>query len=252
MKKIIPANQKGGVGKTVLTYNLAHYLAEGARVLAIDFDEQGNASSSLEPYALPGLAASALFGATRVQLPAQRGKLVLLRADAAGLGTVERSPLSDAELVDNLVARLAELAPDFDYAVFDTPGANSRIANAALVASDVVIIPCKIDQYSIDVAGTMLTRIAAVQQTWNRQLLSLGILANEYDARQPAQVADLKKLLSTYPDYMFRAFVSDRSAYREASSDAVPVWKLKKTAARDAGIEIRAVFKMMLERVEAV
>lgn len=251
MKKFIASNQKGGVGKTILSYNLAHYLAEGARVLAIDFDEQGNASSSLEPYALSGLASSALFGNARLRLPAQRANLVLLRADDAGLKAVERSPLSDADLVGTLRARLAELASDFDYAVFDTPGANSRIANAALVASDVVLVPCKIDQYSIDVAGIMLTRIAAIQATWNPQLLSLGILANEYDARQPAQVADLKKLLGTYPDYMFRAFVSDRSAYREASSDAVPVWKLKKTAARDAGVEIRAVFKMMLDQVEA-
>lgn len=256
MKKLIPVNQKGGVGKSMISYHLVYALAElpDVRVLAVDFDEQRSATRSLAPFAT-AVAASALFGSVPVRLPATNNNIVLLAADPAGLRAVEQSPLSDAELVANLRARLAELAPGFDYAVFDTPGSNSRIANAVLVASDVALIPCKIDPYSIDVAGEMLKRIAYITQHFNPSLLNLGILANEYDNRKPSQVADLKELMGSYGAFMFPAYVSDRQSYRDASGAALPVWKLKtdgrvKTAAREAGVEIRAVFKMILQRLE--
>jgi chromosome partitioning protein len=264
VKKFIPVNQKGGVGKTMFGYHFAYFLGErenatfaagqaDARVLAVDFDEQRNATRSLAQYALPGIGASALFGTAPLQLPSTARNLVLLAADPAGLRAVEQSPLSDAELVDNLRARLAEIAPGFKYAVFDTPGSNSRLANAVLVASDVALIPCKIDPYSIDVAGEVLKRVAFIKSNFNPALLNLGILANEYDNRKPSQVSDLKELMGSYGRFMFPAFVSDRQSYRDASGEGVPVWNLKsggrvKTAAREAGLEIRAVFKMILER----
>jgi chromosome partitioning protein len=264
VKKFIPVNQKGGVGKTMFGYNFSHFLGElesadfnaghtDARVLAVDFDEQRNATRSLSAYTLPGLGSSELFGAAQLQLPPTARNIVLLAADPIGLRAVEHSRLSDSELVQNLRARLDEIASGFRYAVFDTPGSNSRLANAVLVASDVALIPCKIDPYSIDVAGEVIKRVAFIQKNFNPGLINLGILANEYDNRKPSQVSDLKELMGSYGGFMFPAYVSDRQSYRDASGEGVPVWKLKtagrvKSAAREAGLEIRAVFKMILER----
>lgn len=262
MRKIIPVNQKGGVGKTLVSFNFSHHLAdEGNRVLLGDGDEQGNSSRGTDAYALAGVGASRLFGSEPIIVPASMTGLVVLQADKEGLRAVERSELDDMELVANLRARLEELAPHFDYAVFDSPGSNSRVANALLAVSDYAIIPCKLDQDSIDVAAEVAMRVAAIQADWNPALVNLGILPNEYDPHQPAQKESLRQLLSLYQSIMFPAYITDRSAYREARAAAVPVWRLRgdgdeqtknrmKTAVREAGKEIRTVFKMVVERME--
>jgi chromosome partitioning protein len=152
MKKKVYVNQKGGSGKSILSYNDAFYLAEqGKRVLFIDGDEQANSSKSLAQFAVPGIGASALFSESPINLPTLPQQIVLLRGDA-GLRQVEKSDKGDDELVTTLRARLAEIADGFDYAVIDTAGANSRVANALVVASDYAVLPCRIDPYSIDVA----------------------------------------------------------------------------------------------------
>jgi chromosome partitioning protein len=259
VKIFIPANQKGGVGKTNTAFNFTHYLAEeGNRVLGVDGDEQGNYSRAMGDYVQPGLGASQLFQDTPVVLPNAAGAITVLHADKENLRAVERSGVSDAELVSNLRARLKELAPCFDYLVIDSAGSNSRITNALLFVSDFAVIPTKIDQDSIDVSVEVLKRIASIKSTWNPAMVNLGILPNEYDSRQPAQVKNLKALLSRYPQFIFPAFIADRSAYREASAARTPVWRLKseadgrtKTSARDAAVEMRTVFRMLLDRMEA-
>jgi chromosome partitioning protein len=259
VKTFIPANQKGGVGKTNTAFNFTHYLAEqGKRVLGVDGDEQGNYSRVMSEYVQPGCGTSQLFGDAPVVLPTVSGAVTVITADREKLRAVERAGLSDAQLVSNLRARLAELAPHFDYLVIDSAGSNSRIANALLFVSDFVVIPTKIDQDSIDVSVEVLKRVASIRHSWNPSLVNLGILPNEYDSRQPAQVKSLKALLGKYPQFIFPAFIADRSAYREASAARTPVWHLKsetdgrtKTSARDAAIEMRTVFRMLLDRMEA-
>jgi chromosome partitioning protein len=263
MKKLVFVNQKGGGGKSILSYNKSFFLAERhKRVLHIDGDEQANSSKSLAQYAVPGIGASALFDAAPLKLPVLAQQIVLLRGDAH-LRKVEQSELGDEALVAVLRARLADVAAGFDYAVIDTAGSNSRVANAFVVASDFAVLPCRIDPYSIDVATEVLKRIVFIQKRWNPALVNLGILANEFDANSPAQEQWLRQLIGAYRDHVFGAYVAKRSAYREACGAGVPVWQLEadgeeegakgriKTAARTAGREVRAVFKLMFERMEA-
>jgi chromosome partitioning protein len=258
VKIFIPANQKGGVGKTNTAFNFTHYLAEqGKRVLGVDGDEQGNYSRVMGEYVLPGIGASHLFGDVSVLIPEATGAITVIQADREKLRARERSSVGDAQLVSNLRARLTELGPRFDYVVIDSAGSNSRITNALLFVSDFAVIPTKIDQDSIDVSVEVLKRVASIKSAWNPALVNLGILPNEYDSRQPAQVKSLKALLGKYPHFIFPAFIADRSAYREASAGRTPVWRLKsetdgrtKTSAREAAIEMRTVFRMLLDRME--
>ncbi|MEB0015129.1 hypothetical protein QN416_26390, partial [Glaciimonas sp. Cout2] len=81
----------------------------------------------------------------------------------SGLRQVEKSDKGDDELETTLRARLADIADGFDYADIDTAGANSRVANALVVASDYAVLPCRIDPYSIDVATEVLKRIMFIQ-----------------------------------------------------------------------------------------
>jgi chromosome partitioning protein len=261
MKKFIAVNQKGGVGKTITSYNLTHYLAdEGQRAGLVDADEQRNASKAMEPYCITEFTTVDLFGDKPLPLPAKLNTLFVIPSDKERLREIEQSPLDDDELVANLKARLAELAPHLDYIVFDTPGSNSRIANAFLAVSDFAVIPCKIDPFSIDVSSEVLMRVMYIQKHFNPALVNFGIMANEYDPRQPAQVKSFKELFAAYNQFMFPKWIGDRQAYREAAGAQVPVWRFKepdkdgklriKTAAQEAGKEIRGVFKVMLDRME--
>jgi chromosome partitioning protein len=263
MKTFMPVNQKGGVGKTTTSYNFTHYAAEKEhRSALVDADEQGNATKAMAPYAITEFNAADLFSDNPLPLPKEFSRLVLIPTDRVRLRDVEQSDLDDMQLLQNLRARLAELAPHFDYVTFDTPGSNSRIANAFLAVSDFVVVPCKIDPFSVDVSAEVIRRIKFIQRHFNPSLVNFGILANEFDARQPAQVQDFKELLASHHEYMFPKPIMDRQAYREAVGAQVPVWRLKegasgdgggriKSAARDAGKEIRAVFDILLGRMEA-
>lgn len=262
MKKFIPVNQKGGVGKTTTGYNFAHHVAEkGFRSALADADEQGNASKAMAPYAVASFNAADLFADRPLSLPKEFNRLALIATDKKRMREIEQCDVDDAALVANLRARLNELAPHFDYITFDTPGSNSRVANAFLAVSDFTVIPCKIDPFSVDVSAEVLMRILFIQENFNPGLVNFGILANEFDPRQPAQVEDFKRLLALYHQYMFPKPISDRQAYREAAGAQVPVWRLKeggdgenrnriKSAAREAGKEIRAVFDILIDKME--
>lgn len=257
------ANQKGGSGKSILSYNDAFFLAEkGFRVLFIDGDEQGNSSAPLQAYALSGIVASDLFKDQPLPVgePVPGQKLSVIMADD-GLISAERTSMDDAEMVQVVSKNIAHVGQHFDYVVIDTAGSNSRIANAFLVSSDFVALPCRIDTYSIDVAKKVLQRVLFIQQKWNPKLVNLGILPNEFDATHPAQVEWLKQLMTHFRAYVFPGYIPKRGAYKEAAAEGIPVWRLAsdaegdsagrvKTAARTAGKEAKAVFEKMLERME--
>jgi chromosome partitioning protein len=255
MKKFAAVNQKGGVGKTNTNCNFSHCLAEaGSPTLIINGDEQEDTNDMMIEYELPGIRTHHLFGNTPLTPSAPPNKLSLIASDRDALREIEESAIDDLELVRNLRARLAEFAPHYHYAVFDTAGANSRIANAFLIACDFAAVPTKIDEHSIRESVETIGRIGGIQthpdpRMRNETLTFLGILVNEYDPRQPFQVKQFGRLLEEHGDLMVPYAITDRQAYREAVSARVPVWRLRsddgnhiKTAAREAGKEILTVF----------
>lgn len=255
MKKFAAVNQKGGVGKTNTNCNFSHCLAEaGNSTLIINGDEQEDTNDMMIQYELPGIRTHHLFGNIPLDTSPPSKMLSLIASDREALREIEESTIDDLQLVVNLRARLAELEPYYEYAIFDTAGANSRIANAFLIASDFVAVPTKIDEHSIRESVETIGRIGGIQthsdpRMRNEKLTFLGILVNEYDPRQPFQIKQFGRLLEEHRDLMVPYAITDRQAYREAVSERVPVWKLRsddgnhvKTAARDAGKEILTVF----------
>lgn len=264
MKKFAAVNQKGGVGKTNTNCNFAFFLAEcGHRTLLINGDEQEDANDTMADFGLPGLYTHQLFGSKSLDMSPLQNRLALIPSHRENLREIEESEVDDLELVSNLIARLNELSEYFDYAVFDTAGANSRIANAFLIASDFATVPTKIDEHSIRESVETIGRIGGIRshpdpRVRNENLVFLGILVNEFDPRQPFQVKQLKSLLETHGKLMVPHAITDRQAYREAVSCRVPVWRMKnddgrhiKTAAREAGKEIHAVFTYFKSLMDA-
>lgn len=264
MKKFAAVNQKGGVGKTNTNCNFAFFLADcGHRTLIINGDEQEDANDTMDAFRLTGISTHDLFGVEPLKFLDSNGILALIPSHRDRLREIEESSIDDMELVRNLRERLEELAPYFEYAIFDTAGANSRIANALLIASDFATVPTKIDEHSIREAVETIGRIGGIRshpaaQIRNENLAFLGILVNEYDPRQPFQVKQFNALLEMHADLMVPYAITDRQAYREAVSSRVPVWKLKsddgrqvKTAAREAGKELHAVFSYFKNLMDA-
>jgi len=264
MKKFTAANQKGGVGKTNTNCHFAHFLADsGNATLIVNGDEQEDTNDAMTAFEIPGIRTHDLFTDKPLNIPVGIGKLRLIASNRDKLRELEESTMDDLELGANLRARLADLAPHFAYPVFDTAGANSRIANAFLIVSDFATVPTKIDEHSIRESVETIGRIGGIRahpndQFRNEALTFLGLLVNEYDPRQPFQVKQYNLLREEYKHLMVPYPVTDRQAYREAASARVPVWRLRangeghiKTAARDAGKEIVAVCSYFKTHMDA-
>lgn len=250
MKILVIANQKGGVSKSITSYHLGWYLSElrNQRVLFLDVDEQAHSSLSLGKFAT-NLEASQFFGSDPIRLSAEPGQLVLAKG-SPDLRKVEAMIDRQELVVNNLKARLAEVSESFDWCVIDTPGSNSIVAGAALYVSNQVLIPSTIDEYSLGVTITMLKRVLSLQKNVNKDLVIHGILPTIFDAAAPSQRRDLETFLHRFNQFVIRAKISKRSAYREAASDGKPVWQLKNnSSAREAAKEMKIAFDLIAEKM---
>jgi chromosome partitioning protein len=192
------ANQKGGVGKTTTTVNIAAAMAlHGLRVLVIDLDPQGNASTALgiDHHAdIPSVYDLLIEGKSL-------GDVMVEVADIPGLSCVPATiDLAGAEIeLVSLVARearlrraVAEFAADFDYVLIDCPPSLGLLTVNALVAAEEVLIPIQCEYYALEGLGQLLSNIELVKSHLNPGLRVSTILLTMYDARTrlASQVAD--------------------------------------------------------------
>ncbi|MFN6971597.1 MAG: ParA family protein [Rheinheimera sp.] len=243
MKVCSAVQQKGGVGKSNCIVHLAHAAAEqGLRVLVVDLDTQGNASYTLSPFNTADVTASALFNSDlNVDLiPSE--SIVLLAGDDQ-LVNVESMDMGQAG--DTLLANLERLSSKFDVCFIDTaPAPGIRMA-AALYVSGWVFSPIEVEVYSLLGVKKMLATIENMQQV-NPELHYLGLVPSRYDARTPRQVQNLETLRADLPDMVAPVVIHARSSIGDALHYKIPVWQIKKTAARKATTEIRAFTTFIL------
>ncbi len=245
MKKLVIANQKGGVGKTTIGVHLAYRFVEtGKRVLYIDIDPQGNSSKTLGVHS-SGIVASQLFEAAPVILGGKDG-ITLIAADSK-MVDIERA---ENRVIGVFAAQLQNLdKAAFDICIIDTPPTMGLRMTAALIVTDHVLAPIELEEYSLDGIEKLLKTIIGVKQKYNANLNFLGMLPNKFNPNSVRQKAALAQLLKQFAQYMIPAKIGIRSGIPEALAAGIPVWKLKKTAAREAGTEFKAAIDLIFQRM---
>ena len=222
------ANQKGGVGKTTTVVNLATYLAlAGERVLVIDLDPQGNATSGFgvergaaERSVYDGVIDEATLGELIVPTAVEGLLLVPSSISLAG-AEVELAPLSQRE---RRLARLLEpIGEEYDYVFLDCPPSLGLLTVNALTAADSVLVPIQCEYYALEGLSQLIATINLIRDHLNPDLAIKGVVLTMYDARTnlSAEVAtEVRRHLGTA---VFDTIVPRSVRLAEAPSYGQPI-----------------------------
>ncbi len=221
--RIALANQKGGVGKTTTAVNLSVLLAErGFRVLLIDFDPQGNATSSLgvDKRALEATAYDVVVtGMTLADAIVQnvRPGLDLLPSTPALAGAeVELVPKQQRER--SLKHALDAGAGKYDVVLIDCPPSLGLLTVNALTAVNTVIVPIQCEFLALEGLGQLIATIELVKRQLNPKLDVLGVLMTMYDARTRLSAHVVEEVRIHFPERIFNAIVPRSIRLAEAPS----------------------------------
>ncbi|HLO35154.1 MAG TPA: AAA family ATPase [Candidatus Deferrimicrobium sp.] len=222
------ANQKGGVGKTTTVVNLATYLAlAGERVLIVDLDPQGNATSGfgIDRSSLETTLYDAVLGDTAVAttiLPTVVDGCALVPASVSLAGA--EVELATADQRERRLAKvLAPLDDDYDYVLLDCPPSLGLLTVNALTAADSVLIPTQCEYYALEGLTQLIATLNLVRDNLNPALAIKGVVLTMYDARTNLSADVASEVRNHLGDAVFETIIPRSVRLSEAPSFGLPI-----------------------------
>lgn len=229
MNKIVAlANQKGGVGKTTTSVNLAACLADlGCRVLLLDMDPQGNATSGLgiDRSLIVRATYDLLMGDARVEelVVATNIPNLSIIPSTTDLAGAEIELVSHATREYRLRDEFRQTEAEFDFILIDCPPSLGLLTLNALAAADTVLVPIQAEYYALEGVGMLSQSVELVQEYLNPRLTWEGVLLTMYDGRTnlAEQVAD--EVHRHFGDLVYRTKIPRNVRLSEAPSYGEPI-----------------------------
>ncbi len=245
-------NQKGGVGKTTSAVNVAYYLAkDGKKVLLIDFDPQGNATSGL------GIDKENLsITMSDVMLGRKPLKDAIIQTGYKNLWLAPSTPQlanTEAELAQadrrfgRLRAAIDTVESQYNYIIIDSPPSLSLLTVNGLIAARYVLLPVQAEFYALEGLGQLLETMKLVRKNMNPTLDLLGVLPTMIDSRTSLSQQVYEEIKQHFPGKVFKQTIPRNIRLAEAPSHGVPIGEYDRWS--KGARAYKAVAKEVIERV---
>ena len=252
-KIICFANQKGGVGKTTSALNIAACIARsGRRVLFIDSDPQGNATSGIgiKKRSITASVYDLLIGRMKWEEATLKTSIKNLSIIPSSMNLVG----AELELVDEndreykLKKALSGAEENFDYIIIDCPPSLGLLTINSLTAAKYVVIPVLCEYYSLEGLSQLTSTIKLIKKLYNPEIELLGVLINMFDGRLNLTVAVLEEIKKYFSDKLFRTPIPRSVKISEAPSHGMAITEYDKNGKGAAAYS--AVALELIQRCE--
>jgi chromosome partitioning protein len=228
-KVITVTNQKGGVGKTTTSVNLAYFLAKaGHSTLVIDYDPQGNASTGLglEKEKLEKTICEVMTGEATLEeviQPVEKIKNLFVAPTVPELANVEQEIINEQGKFVLLRNAISMIEDKFEFILIDSAPSLSLLTVNAMVAADYLLLPVQTEFYALEGVAQLLNSMSLVKRGMNKNLKLLGVLATMYDKRTALSSQVYAELKKYFKDKVFETVIPRNIRIAEAPSHGLPV-----------------------------